>query len=73
MNRAMSVRRWARTPKGLLTIVLVMLVAIAAPYESLGTVAPGLLSGILAAGVIDASAGRLDSLTPIPPPSPDQH
>jgi glycosyltransferase involved in cell wall biosynthesis len=27
----------------------------------------------VAAGVIDASAGRLDSLTPIPPPSPDQH
>ena len=31
MRRAMSVRRWVRTPKGLLTIVLVILVAIAAP------------------------------------------
>jgi Na+-translocating ferredoxin:NAD+ oxidoreductase RnfD subunit len=55
----MSVRRWVRTPKGLLTIVLVLLIAIAAPSEGLSTVAPGLVSAILAAGAIDAAILRL--------------
>src|SRR5829696_7987866 len=59
MSRAMSLRRWVRTPKGLLTIVLVMLVAIAAPYEGLRTVAPGLLGAVLVAGVIDAAVLRV--------------
>lgn len=53
MHRAMSVRRWVQTPKGLLVIVLIALVAIAAPHEGLRTVAPGLLSAVLFAAVID--------------------
>jgi Na+-translocating ferredoxin:NAD+ oxidoreductase RnfD subunit len=59
LNRAMSVRRWVQTPKGLLTIVLVILVAIAAPHEGLRTVAPGLLSAVLSAAVIDAIILRI--------------
>ena len=58
MSRAMSVRRWVRTPKGLLTILLVILVAVAAPHEGLSIVAPGLLSSVLVAGVIDAAILR---------------
>lgn len=59
MRRAMSTRRWARTPKGLLTIVLVILVAIAAPHEGLSIVAPGLLSAVVVAGIIDALVLRV--------------
>ena len=55
----MSVRRWVRTPKGLLTILLVILVAVAAPHEGLSIVALGLLSSVLVAGVIDAGSGVL--------------
>src|SRR5687768_3457749 len=54
MSRTMSARRWARTPKGLLIIILTALVAIAAPREGISTVAPGLLSAILLGGVLDA-------------------
>ncbi len=43
-----------KTPKGLLTLVLAALIAIAAPHEGLRVVAPGLLGGILAAGFLDA-------------------
>jgi Na+-translocating ferredoxin:NAD+ oxidoreductase RnfD subunit len=48
------VRRFFRTPKGLLTIVLAILTALAAPREGLGQVAPGLVSAILVAMLIDA-------------------
>ena len=54
VHKAMSPRRWVRTPKGLLVIVLFILVALAAPHEGLRTVAPGLLSAVLVASVIDA-------------------
>jgi Na+-translocating ferredoxin:NAD+ oxidoreductase RnfD subunit len=54
----MSVGRWVRTPKGLLMIVLIILVAIAAPHEGLSTVAPGLLSAVLVAAIIDAAILR---------------
>jgi len=47
-------RFFLKTPKGLLTIVLSLLVAIAAPREGLNVVAPGLFGGIVAAGVLDA-------------------
>ena len=49
----MSVRRFFKTPKGLLVIVLVALAAIAAPHEGIRVVAPGLLSAILVAGMMD--------------------
>jgi Na+-translocating ferredoxin:NAD+ oxidoreductase RnfD subunit len=53
MSRSISPRRWIRTPKGLLLIVLPVLVAIAAPAEGLNAIAPGLVSAVLVAGVID--------------------
>ena len=54
MGRTLAVRRFFRTPKGLLTIILAILVAIAAPREGVGLVAPGLLSAVGVAGLIDA-------------------
>lgn len=48
------VARFFRTPKGLLTIVLVALVGVAAPHEGLRLVLPELAAAVLAAGAIDA-------------------
>jgi Na+-translocating ferredoxin:NAD+ oxidoreductase RnfD subunit len=47
-------KKFLRTPKGLLTIILVIFIAIAAPGQGIGAVAPGLLIAILAAGLVDA-------------------
>lgn len=49
----MTVRHFFRTPKGLLTLVLIALIALAAPHEGLSTVAPGLLSAVGAAAILD--------------------
>jgi Na+-translocating ferredoxin:NAD+ oxidoreductase RnfD subunit len=49
-----AVRRFFATPKGLLTILLTVLAAIAAPSEGLGRLAPGLVSSVLAAALLDA-------------------
>lgn len=49
-----AVRRFLRTPKGLLLIVLTLLAAVAAAGEGLRLVAPGLLSAVAAAALIDA-------------------
>ncbi len=49
-----AVKRFFRTPKGLVTIVLLILVAIAAPPEGLERVAPGLISAAVVAGALDA-------------------
>ena len=46
--------RFFRTPKGLLTIVLVLLAALAAPVEGIGRVWPGLLAASVAAMAVDA-------------------
>jgi Na+-translocating ferredoxin:NAD+ oxidoreductase RnfD subunit len=54
VHRTHRLRRFLKTPKGLLTIVLAILVALAAPHEGLRVVAPGLLGGVIAAGLIDA-------------------
>jgi Na+-translocating ferredoxin:NAD+ oxidoreductase RnfD subunit len=43
-----------KTPKGQLTIILVILVAMAAPGAGIRTVAPGLISATFAAGLLDA-------------------
>ena len=43
-----------KTPKGQLTIILVILVAMAAPGAGIRTVVPGLLSATIAAGLVDA-------------------
>jgi Na+-translocating ferredoxin:NAD+ oxidoreductase RnfD subunit len=52
-----------KTPKGLLTIVLAILVALAAPGEGIGVVAPGILSAVLAAGLVDTVVLRLRKKT----------
>jgi Na+-translocating ferredoxin:NAD+ oxidoreductase RnfD subunit len=46
--------RFFRTPKGLLTIVLFVLAALAAPVEGIGRVWPGLLAASAAAMLVDA-------------------
>lgn len=46
--------RFFRTPKGLVTIVLVGLVALAIPVEGIRTIGPGLLAASLVAMAIDA-------------------
>jgi Na+-translocating ferredoxin:NAD+ oxidoreductase RnfD subunit len=48
-----AVLRFFRTPKGLLIIVLVILVALAAPTAGIALVAPGLVSAVVVAGVMD--------------------
>jgi Na+-translocating ferredoxin:NAD+ oxidoreductase RnfD subunit len=53
-NAPQAVRRFFRTPKGLLTIVLVGLVALAAPGEGIGVVAPGIAGAVAVAMLIDA-------------------
>lgn len=48
-----------KTPKGLLTIVLAVLIAIAAPHEGLGIVGPGLAAAIAVAALLDAVILRI--------------
>lgn len=47
-------KKFFKTPKGMLIIILVLLAAIAAPGQGLRTLLPGLLSAMLGAGVADA-------------------
>ena len=51
--------KFFKTPKGLLTIILAVLVAMAAPHEGIRVVAPGLVSAVIAAGVVDLLILRL--------------
>jgi Na+-translocating ferredoxin:NAD+ oxidoreductase RnfD subunit len=53
------VLRFFKTPKGLLTIILGMLTAIAAPGERVGTVALNMGTAVVAAGVVDLFILRL--------------
>src|SRR5579862_6476613 len=53
MSPSPAILRFFRTPKGLLIIVFAILVALAAPHEGIGLVAPGLASAIIVAGLID--------------------
>jgi Na+-translocating ferredoxin:NAD+ oxidoreductase RnfD subunit len=48
-----AIWRFFETPKGLLIIVLVILVAVAAPHEGIALVAPGLTTSVLVAAAID--------------------
>jgi Na+-translocating ferredoxin:NAD+ oxidoreductase RnfD subunit len=48
-----AIWRFFQTPKGLLIIVLVILVAVAAPHEGIALVAPGLITAVLVAAAID--------------------
>jgi Na+-translocating ferredoxin:NAD+ oxidoreductase RnfD subunit len=52
-RKARSARRFFKTPKGLLTIVLTILIALAAPHEGIRMVAPGLATAVVAAGLVD--------------------
>src|ERR1700722_14542881 len=47
-------KNFFKTPKGLLTLILLILVAIAAPVEGLRAVAPGLLGATMGAALVDA-------------------
>ena len=53
--------KFFKTPKGLLTIILAILIALAAPHEGLGIVAPGLLSAVFFAGLVDMVILRIKS------------
>ena len=58
-DRRARLRAFFRTPKGLLLPILIALLAIAATVEGFRIVAPGVLSAVLAAGIIDAIALRV--------------
>ncbi len=49
----MSLRHFFKTPKGLLTVVLMALAAIAAPHEGVRVVAPTLLTAVALAAALD--------------------
>lgn len=53
-HKPSALQRYFRTPKGLFTIVLAILTAIAAPHEGLALVAPPLLAATIAAMLVDA-------------------
>ena len=48
-----AIWRFFQTPKGLLTVVLVLLVALAAPHEGIRLAAPGLAAAVLIAALVD--------------------
>ena len=52
-------RRFFKTPKGLLTIILVILVVVAAPGEGWRAVGPGLLGSVVIAAVLDMAILRM--------------
>lgn len=54
-----ALRRFARTPKGLLVVVLAVLTVIAAASAGVGLVAPGLAGAIVAAMLVDAPILRV--------------
>lgn len=54
-----SLRRFSRSPKGYMTLALLLLLALAAPRVGLGLVAPGLVAAVLVATLLDAVLLRL--------------
>jgi len=52
-HKRKAAKNFFKTPKGVLTIILVILVALGAPHEGILVVLPGLLSAVLAAGLVD--------------------
>jgi len=58
-RRRGRILQFFKTPKGQLAIVLAILVAIAAPHYGIGAVAPGLLSAVAAASLVDALILRI--------------
>lgn len=53
-----AARRFFWTPKGLLIAILTILLILAAPHEGVRAVAPGLLSAVAAAALLDAAILR---------------
>ena len=53
MIASFALRRFFRTPKGLLIIVLIILVALAAPGEGIESVVPGVAGAVIVAGLLD--------------------
>lgn len=53
-NATATLTRFLRSPKGLLLIVMVVLVALGAPHEGVRRVLPGLLGAVAIAALIDA-------------------
>ncbi len=53
-RRALALRRFLRSPKGLLLMVLVVVAALAASIEGIRLAAPVLASAVTAAGMLDA-------------------
>jgi Na+-translocating ferredoxin:NAD+ oxidoreductase RnfD subunit len=60
-RKAKGIRKFFKTPKGQLTILLAILVGIAAPGEGWGLVWRGLLGAILIAGAVDVAILRVRS------------
>lgn len=54
-----AVRRFFKTPKGLLLVILAILLAVAVPAEGVAVVAPVLISAVIAAAVVDVPILRL--------------
>jgi len=54
-----KLKQFFKTPKGLLTIILVVLAAISAPHEGLRVVLPGLGSAALGAALVDGLILRM--------------
>jgi len=52
-HKRRKAKAFFKTPKGLLTIILTILIALAAPHEGIWLVAPGLASAVIAAGLVD--------------------
>jgi Na+-translocating ferredoxin:NAD+ oxidoreductase RnfD subunit len=53
-----SMRRFFRTPKGIMLLVLAALIALAAPGAGLSQVAPGLLAAVIGAAALDTAVLR---------------
>src|ERR1700722_12012829 len=54
-----SLGKFFQTPKGLLTFILLILAAMAAPHEALRAVLRGLLSAVVIAGLADVAILRI--------------
>ena len=52
-RKSRAVGKFFKTPKGLLTIILAILIALSAPHEGLRLVAPSLVSAAIGAGLVD--------------------
>ena len=59
MSKRQAVVKFFKTPKGLMTLVLVVLMAIAASQTSVKQLLPGLVSAIVAAGLLDVVILRM--------------